>query len=85
MAASSAWYDSEDAGAGAGTSIWVGPVSTIIRQVPAFASVPDGLDGVSVSWVGVSLLQANEARVAATRAAASGGARRWALMSCLRT
>ena len=81
IAAISAWYDSEDAGAGAGTSICVGPVSTIMRQVPALASAPDGLDGASVSWVGMSLLQPFEARAAATRAAASDGARRWALMS----
>ena len=81
MAASSAWYDSEDVGAGAGTSNCVGPVSTIMRQVPAFASAPDGLDGVSVSWVGMSLLQPNDARAAATRAAPRDGARRWALMS----
>ena len=80
IAASSAWYASDDVGAGAGTSNWVGPVSTIMLQVPAFASAPDGLDGVSVSWVGMSLLQPIEARAAATRAAASDVARFW--LSC---
>ena len=81
IAASSAWYASEDVGRGAGTSICVGPVSTIMRQVPAFASTPVGLDGVRVSWVGMSLLQPVEARAAASTAAASDVARRWALMS----
>src|SRR5512139_2482507 len=66
-AATSAAYASEPAGAGGATGNCVGPVRTIILQVPAAASVDAGWAGGRSLRVGTSLLQ--ELRRTAARTA----------------